>query len=140
MKAYLFIPTGEVRPPEKDEHYLDDDGKIEISHGKGCVEFPIIQRHEIDISPETHRIDIVEVRKERFITTQSIMLNKPKVKKWLWVVKQRIYNNPSIGWQRNHIPFLSNYLTEKQVNAAICEHKRWEWAHKIDETMIEEEE
>ncbi len=134
MKAYLFVPTGEVRPPKKDEHYLDDDGGIEISHGKGCVEFPIIQRHEIDVPEGIRHLDVVAYpylatsEGVNFLRIASILLTKPKVKKWKWECGNEGYG---IIW-RTTKPYSEEEMKQLYLNHI-------EDYHKIPETEIEGE-
>jgi hypothetical protein len=49
MNAILFQPTGEVRPPKKDEWFLYDIGNVfECAHFDFTVEkYPIYTRHEL---------------------------------------------------------------------------------------------
>jgi len=130
MKAHLFVPTGEVRPPKTNEWYMSYDGSLGVCKTFGVYELPIFTRHEIEIPDYAHSLQINAIygtgNIQNFyaeLIRFPICQKKPKVKKWKWVCGYK----GSVD--------VTGYRTERQLPGFV-----YDWYHKIPETEIEVEE
>ncbi len=115
MKVYLFIETGEIRNPLRDEWCLDIHGQP--SQGRFiAVAGHIVTRHEIEIPDNAQAVSVVPPKP------------KKTVRKWQYVA----INQDSRGRKRAEI---SGWLTAKEaVDRGLPE------VRKVYETMVEVEE
>lgn len=132
MIVYLFMPTGEIRPPKVNEWYMLDDGAFNYWHDwyANNSPFPIFTRHEIEVPETTEFITVIPFNGPGDNTKSTyieIKKPKPKVKKWMWAISYIDTNNYNTTVGK---------FTEKEVTTHYPERK---WYHKIDETMVGEE-
>lgn len=95
MKAYLFIETGEVKEPIRNQYFICDRGYAMECNGPGFEPRRILTRHEIEVPEEAdvlhwHFHDSSGCRLMSDID-DSIPLPRPKkmVKKWRWYIVER---------------------------------------------------
>lgn len=89
MKAYLFIETGEVRPPKDGEYYVLGKNMVIHSGQNYSPDSPILTRHEIEV-PEGATFFQYQIGGNGFSWSNGTMgyipipRPKKKVKKWRW--------------------------------------------------------
>ena len=89
MKAYLFIETGEVRPTVGEE-YIRVGTSCCGQNVNSCTEYPILQRHKIELPDNATYIDVNYGCNEigfKPVSYYRAIVPRPKnkVKKWRWV-------------------------------------------------------
>ena len=136
MKAYLFVPTGEVRVPREKEFILILGLLREAPLNVFGAAYPIYTRHAIEIPDYAHSLQINAIYGTGNIQSFyaelirfPICQKKPKVKKWKW----------ASGGGGQVMVTVVGYLSEREVNDYQKQFPNF-WYHKLDETEIEVEE
>lgn len=139
-RAYLFIETGEVRPPKLGDIFLHDGENPTVADmNYYAMQSLILTRHEIEIPDKATRLTVIP---ERFIeggcyghsydpTRIPIPRPKKKVKKWRWV---KFLADNDLNEPVGTITGPSGHYSDSDD-----EIDRAHW-RKIPETMIEVEE
>ncbi|MDD5722665.1 MAG: hypothetical protein PHY29_02870 [Syntrophales bacterium] len=132
-KAYLFIPTGEVRKPNSGEAVLQTgpDGTICIVTAVNCSfdRWPVGVLYEVHIPPDADECALYFSKNRSTIGasgTFPIPRPKKKVKKWQWLVK---------WYESGNINVLPDLWTKDGLMRALGDSV--EIICPIEETMIE---